>query len=231
MNAIVLAAGRGTRLGALGRRVPKVLVRVGDRPLLARHLELLESEGVERVVVNAFHLASQIEDFARAYDGALELICTVEPRLLGTAGSVRRALPHLGEEPFLAVYGDVLWYEPLAPLLRAHAKARPAATLAVHAAPSAEGKGVVELDTAGRVIRFIEKGTTESGPFLINSGIYVIEPQLMRSLPVGVPLDFGHDVLPTALMDGKPILAHRLARPVIDIGTEEGLARARALAA
>ena len=231
MNAIVLAAGRGTRLGALGRRVPKVLVRVGDRPLLARHLELLEREGVRRVVVNAFHLASQIEAFARAYNGAIELICIVEPRLFGTAGSVRRALPYLGDEAFVAVYGDVLCYEPLAPLLRAHAEARPAATLAVHAARSAEGKGVVEVDATGRVTRFIEKGATESGPFLINSGIYVIEPQLVRSLPVGVPLDFGHDVLPTALREGNPILAHRMAHEVIDIGTEEGLARARALAA
>jgi NDP-sugar pyrophosphorylase family protein len=231
MNAIVLAAGQGTRLGALGKRVPKVLVRVGDRPLLARHLELLESEGVHRVVVNAFHLSSQIEDFVRAYNGPLDLICTVEPRLFGTAGSVRRALPYLGDEPFLALYGDVLWYEPLAPLVKTHAEARPAATLAVHEAASAEGKGVVEVDSTGSVTGFVEKGASGSGPFLINSGIYMVEPELVRSLPVGVPLDFGHDVLPAAVADGNPILAHRLARPVIDIGTEEGLARARALAA
>jgi NDP-sugar pyrophosphorylase family protein len=231
MNAIVLAAGRGTRLGALGRRVPKVLVRVGDRPLLARHLELLECEGVQRVVVNAFHLSSQIEAFVHAYDGALELICTVEPRLLGTAGSVRRALPYLGDEPFLAVYGDVLWYEPLAPLVAAHARGGPAATLAVHAAASAQGKGIVEADAQGHVTRFVEKGATGAGPFLISSGIYVVEPELVRSLPEGVPVDFGHDVLPAALREQKPILAHRLSRAVIDIGTEEGLARARALAA
>jgi NDP-sugar pyrophosphorylase family protein len=231
MNAIVLAAGEGTRLGALGRRVPKVLIRVGDRPLLARHLELLETEGVQRVVVNAFHLSSQIEAFARAYDGALELICTVEPRLLGTAGSVRRALPYLGDEPFLAVYGDVLWYEPLAPLVAVHARGRPAATLAVHVAASAEAKGTVEVDTTARVTRFVEKRATGPGPFLINSGIYVVEPELVRSLPARVPLDFGHDVLPAALHEGKAILTHRLSRPVVDIGTEEGLARARALAA
>jgi NDP-sugar pyrophosphorylase family protein len=231
MNAIVLAAGQGTRLGELGKRVPKVLVRVGDRPLLARHLELLEDEGVEKVVVNAFHLSSQIEAFARGYEGPIELICTVEPQLLGTAGGVRRALPHLGDEPFLTIYGDVLWYEPLASLIAVHARSRPAATLAVHEADFAEGKGIVEVDATGRVTRFVEKGAAGPGPFLINSGLYVVDPELVRPLPAGVPLDFGHDVLPAALQDGTTILTAALSEPVVDIGTEDGLARARALTA
>jgi MurNAc alpha-1-phosphate uridylyltransferase len=77
MNAIVLAAGRGTRLGALGERTPKVLVSVGGVPLLERHLDALARAGIERVVVNAHHLSSQIEVFAREYGGPLELVCLV----------------------------------------------------------------------------------------------------------------------------------------------------------
>lgn len=227
MNAIVLAAGLGTRLGHLGGHVAKVLIPVGGRPLLARHLELLAQAGVRRVVVNAFHLSSQIEEFVRTYDGPLELVCTVEPHLLGTAGSVRRALPHLEPGPFLVVYGDVVVDDRFAPLVETHMRERPSATLAVHEEASAEGKGVLEIDTSGRVTAFVEKGQPGPGPFLINSGLYVLESKIVAALPENVPCDFGHDVFPPALAAGEVIVIHRLTRPVVDIGTEEGLARAR----
>jgi NDP-sugar pyrophosphorylase family protein len=230
VNAIILAAGLGTRLGDLGEQIPKVLIPLGGRPLLARHLELLRRAGVQRVVVNAFHLASQIEDFTRAYEGPLELVCTVEPRLLGTAGSVRRALPYLEPGPFLVLYGDVVVDDGLESLIATHASAQPAATLAVHEEPSAEGKGVVKVDASGRVTAFVEKGERGTGPFLVNSGLYVIESELVSELPENTAYDFGHDVFPQALGAGETMLVHRLARPVVDIGTEEGLARARALA-
>jgi len=229
MNAIVLAAGLGTRLGELGTRVPKVLVPVGGRPLLERHLEALEQAGVQRVVVNAYHLASQVEAFVRGYTRSLELVCLVEPRLLGTAGSVREALRHLEPGPFLVVYGDVFLEDELAPLVWTHRHHQPAATLAVHEESSSEAKGVVEVDATGRVTRFLEKGEQRQGRFLINSGVYMLESRFVASLPQSVPLDFGHDVLPQAVTAGSPIVVHRLTRPVVDIGTAGGLARAEAL--
>lgn len=230
MNAIVLAAGLGTRLGTLGAKVPKVLLPVGGRPLLERHLELLEQAGVDRVVVNAFHLASQIEGFVRDYRGPLELVCTAEQQLLGTAGSVRRALPYLEPGPFLVVYGDVMVREPLGPLVAAHARRQPVATLAVHEEAAAKGKGVVQVDGEGRVTGFAEKDAHGPGPFLVNSGLYVLESELVSSLPRDVLIDFGHDVFPKALRAGVAINAHRLTNAVVDIGTEEGLERGRALA-
>src|SRR3954454_22943445 len=96
-SAMVLAAGRGTRLGSLGLTVPKVLVDVGGRPLLERQLDYLAREGIERVVVNAHHLAEAVDSFAREYTGALELSVVTEVQLLGTAGGVRNALDVLGD--------------------------------------------------------------------------------------------------------------------------------------
>src|SRR5688500_16793312 len=109
MNAMILAAGRGTRLGDLGRAIPKVLVEVGGEPLLARHLRYLEGQGVRRVVLNVHHLASQVRAWVHEYPGPLDVICVEEPELLGTAGSVRNALDHLLPGPFLVLYGDVLF--------------------------------------------------------------------------------------------------------------------------
>ncbi len=121
---MILGAGRGTRLAELGLAVPKVLVPVGGRPLLARQIDYLAEQGFERVVVNAHHLAEAIQAFAAEYVGPVQLTVVTEPRLLGTAGSVRNALELLGQEAFLVLYGDVVVDEPLAPMLADHRRAR-----------------------------------------------------------------------------------------------------------
>jgi NDP-sugar pyrophosphorylase family protein len=225
---MILAAGRGTRLGSAGTRLPKVLMDVGGRPLLAWHLEQLARHGFVRVVVNAHHLAHKLQSFVEGYRGPLELTAAVEPVLLGTAGGVRNALAKLGPGPFLVVYGDVVTTDPLPGLLDVHARGAAAATLAVHESAAHEGKGLVEVDGERRVTRFTEKGAPGRGAALVNSGLYVLEPDFVEPLPPGVPLDFGYDVIPAALERGVQIAAHRLAGPVIDVGTPEGLERARA---
>lgn len=227
VNAMILAAGLGTRLGNLGRSVAKALIDIGGEPLLGRHLRVLEREGVDRVVINTHHLAGQIEAFVDEYDGPLEVVCVAENRLLGTAGGVRNALPLLEPGPFLVLYGDVLVDEPLGPLVAAHHSSGGIATLAVHGAHDVEGKGVVTFDRTGRVTAFLEKAATAAGTAWINSGIYVIDPDLVSALPTNTPLDFGHHVFPEALRRGQPIYAYRLAAPVIDVGTPAGLEAAR----
>jgi mannose-1-phosphate guanylyltransferase / phosphomannomutase len=228
VRAMVLAAGHGTRLGALGRSIPKVLVPIGGRPLLERQLEYLEREGVSRVIINAHHLASQITSFVARYRGPLQVSCIVEESLLGTAGGVRNALGPLGPGSFLVLYGDVIVDVRLAAVMDFHRRHDALATLVVHEAESAEGKGVVRVGSNGRVGQFEEKMHREPGPALVNSGVYVIEPELLASLPAGTAADFGDDVFPSALARGLPIFSYRIAAAAIDIGTPDGLALAGA---
>ena len=226
---MVLAAGRGTRLGSLGVGTPKVLIDLGGEPLLARHLRYLEREGVQRVVINAHHLAEHIQAFIARYVGPLELVCIVEEQLLGTAGGVRNALPGLLPGPIVVLYGDVLIDDSLAGAVETHRRRGSAATLAVHPAPAVEGKGVVELAEDGRVIAFVEKPVaSRSDQAWINSGVYVLDEGFIAQLPAGRELDFGKDVFPDAVARGEMIFAHRLSTPVLDIGTPGGLEQARA---
>jgi NDP-sugar pyrophosphorylase family protein len=227
---MILAAGRGTRLGSLGLSVPKVLVDIGGQPLLARNLDFLARQGVQRVVINVHHLAELVDAFVERYTGPLEIVVVVEEELLGTAGGVRNALPHLEPGPFIVLYGDVLVDEPLDRLIELHRRSGAVATIAVHEAASAEGKGTVMTDATGRVTRFVEKDVDATGPALINSGVYVLERDLIAPLPLGRACDFGHDVLPAAIERGDPVYAGRLSKPVIDIGTPVGLGDARASA-
>jgi mannose-1-phosphate guanylyltransferase len=228
MNAMVLAAGRGTRLRAAEPDVPKVLVDIAGKPLLARQLCYLEGQGISRVVVNAHYLASQVLDFARQHTGSLELVVIVEDQLLGTAGGVRNALDHLGEEPFFVLYGDVLTEEPLAPVLEHHTRQEAAATLAAYESADASEKGTIEVDSSDHITQFIEKGAIREGDIaLINAGIYVLQPSFARRIPSDRVLDFGHDVFPRALERGERLAVYRLSRPVIDVGVPFALKLAR----
>jgi mannose-1-phosphate guanylyltransferase len=227
VNAMILAAGLGTRLGSVGRAVPKALMEIGNTPLLERHLDYLQELGVRRVVINVHHQAQRIQAYVEQYAGPLEIVCVVEERLLGTAGGVRNALSHLEPGPFIVLYGDVLLEESIQPMLRFHRDRGAVATITVHEADSAEGKGVVEVDDQGLVRRFSEKEPGEAGRVLINSGVYLLESEIVAPLERGVERDFGHEVFPWAVERGLPVFAYRLSKPVIDIGTPEGLALAR----
>jgi glucosyl-dolichyl phosphate glucuronosyltransferase len=229
MNAMILAAGRGTRLGQLGLRTPKILLDVDGAPLLGRHLSYLEREKVERVVVNAHHLADQVESFLGAYAGSLDIELVVEPELLGTAGAVRNVLDLLGTEPFVVLYGDVIIDEPLRPLFQTFHQLAATAVLTVYEAAQTAGKGVVEVGQDGRVLGFREK--QQEGPGLVNAGLYVLAPAFLADFPPRVELDFGVDVLPAAVARAERIFAHRLTASVLDIGTPDALENARALMA
>lgn len=227
MQVMVLGAGRGTRLAGLGLGVPKILVPINGEPLLSRQLRYLAGEGARRVVVNAHHLAGQVERFAVAHRPPPELVVVCEPELLGTAGGVRNALAHFGPEPIVVLYGDVLTDARLERLLAAHADAGAQATLAVYESEDTRDKGTVTVDREDRVTRFVEKADGQPGPALINAGIYAVQPAFMAgAVQAGAFADFGRDVFPAALDAGDLLRVHRLEMPVLDIGTPASLRRA-----
>jgi len=225
---MLLGAGRGTRLSSVEPDLPKVLVDIGGEPLLARQLKYLEGQGISRVVVNTHHLANQVLAFARQYKGSSELVVVVEEQLLGTSGGVRNALPMLEADRFIVLYGDVLTSEPLASMVDRHVQRGAAATLGVYESQETEGKGIIEGDNSGRVRGFREKTPSRAGePALINAGVYVIEASFARQIPAGIASDFGHDIFPAAVARGDHLAIHKLAAPVLDVGTPSTLELAR----
>jgi mannose-1-phosphate guanylyltransferase len=229
VNAMVLAAGRGTRLGEISKATPKVLVPVAGQPVLGRQIRYLKDSGVERIVVNAHHLASQIERFVATHDYAEDIEVVLEQELLGTAGGVINALPLLGEDDFLVLYGDVLVDEPIERMRATHAQLGGACTIAVYRTDDVLGKGTVEVDEGNdAVVGFREKAVSRiEGEAYVNAGVYLMRPAFLSELPVGVPLDFGHDVFPRALARKEGMFVHLLEEPVIDMGTPAALDLAR----
>jgi mannose-1-phosphate guanylyltransferase/phosphomannomutase len=229
---MLLGAGRGTRLAGLGLDVPKILVEISGEPLLARQLRYLAEQGAGRVVLNAHHLADQVQAFAAAHHGAPELIVVPEPELLGTAGGVRNAIGQFSADPIVVLYGDVLTDAPLARIIAWHQRAGLSATITVYESSDVEGKGTVEVDGSDHLIGFVEKGDRDQpgqpATALINAGLYVLGRDfVIEFVAEGEAADFGSDVFPEALRRGRRVGVYRLRAPVLDVGTPGNLRQAR----
>jgi NDP-sugar pyrophosphorylase family protein len=231
MQVMLLAAGRGTRLGELGRQMPKVLVEIGGRPLLSHQLDYLESEGADLVVINAHHLADQVLDFVSGERRPFEIQVVVERELMGTAGGVRNALQcfRRGEE-IAVLNGDTLIDAPLRKIVRDHRRSGAAATLCATLLADTTGKGVIEVDSEARVTGFEEKPVVPR-PGLASAGLYVLERELAGLIPHGVFYDFAGDLFPLALEIDLELRVHELSGSFADVGTPESLAAARIEAA
>lgn len=256
MKALVLAAGKGTRLGALTQAFPKPMIDVGGVPLLGRTLEWLRRYGVTEIAINLHHAPEAIVSYID--DGAafgVDVRWSYEETLLGTAGAARR-LDSFLDERFLVIYGDVFMNVDLERLASFHAEelrrsGQPAGlTMALYRVPNPTECGLVELATdgradggaggragsgaGGRVTRFVEKPPAhEVFTDLANAGLYLCDPALLELVPPGEVVDFGRDLLPRLLEMGVPVFGLTLAEAefVIDIGTPAGLERAQRQAA
>ena len=224
MKAMLLAAGRGTRLAPLTDTTPKILAPFGERPLLAHQLEYLQRAGVSEIALNVHHHADQVLDCLRELRPDVPVRVSHERELLGTAGALV-PLRDFFDEPAIVLYGDVLTDASLIELMDEHRRRQPLATLAVYGSHESAGKGVVRVDESGRVLAFVEKPPAAEGEVLVNAGLYVVAPALLELIGAGAS-DFGHDVWPRALAAGHTLRASVLDAYVRDIGSPTQLAAA-----
>jgi mannose-1-phosphate guanylyltransferase len=211
---MILCAGHGTRLRPLTEELPKPLVPVGDRSILAHIVGALRASGIGTIVVNAHHLAEAM--LATASD--LGLVALREPAILGTAGGVANARETLGEGDLIVVNGDILAELDVAALVRAHVERAPFATLAV-THPRAAGVGTVGLGASGEVVRLRGErfGVEVCGADFV--GAQVLSPDARRALPSEGCL-VGDLYLP-ALRRGVRLLGSPTAAGFWDVGTPE----------
>lgn len=158
-SALVLTAGLGTRLRPLTYCRAKPAVPVAGSPLIRRLLQWLEAQGVRDLVLNLHYKPETItREVGDGSDLGVRVRYSWEPRLLGTAGGPRRALPLLGAPRFFIVNGDTLSDIPLAQLVTAHARSGARVTLAVVPNPNPRKYGGVAADEAGWVRGFTRPG-------------------------------------------------------------------------
>jgi NDP-sugar pyrophosphorylase family protein len=226
MKAFILAAGESRRLRPLTDRVPKPMLKVGNRPILEHNIRLLVSHGVREIVINLHHCPQVIQEYFGDGSGfGASIQYSHEPQLLGTAGALKPFRSYFTETFFL-LYGDNLSTCDLGRLLELHRRKSGAATIAVFQRSDVGSSGVVEFGPDGRVRRFVEKPNPHevSGNW-VNAGITVLEPAVIDAIPSNVPSDFGRDIFPMLLQRGVDIYAYQMGERLWWIDSPEDYAR------
>src|ERR671933_2398833 len=222
MKAVVMAGGEGTRLRPLTSNQPKPMVSIVGKPCMEHILELLRTHGFEEVVVTVAFLPQAIRSYFGDGDSlGLRLEYSVEESPLGTAGSVRLASDRL-DDTFLVISGDALCDIDLTRLVEFHREQGADVTIALKSVDNPLEFGIVVTDDEGRVERFLEKpswGQVFSDT--INTGIYVLEPEVLRHVPTDRPYDFSKELFPLLLEMGRPLYGYVFDEYWQDIGNLE----------
>jgi D,D-heptose 1,7-bisphosphate phosphatase len=226
MRAVILVGGKGTRLGSVTSQLPKPLVPVNGKALLDRQLDQLHRYGITDVTLLASHLADQIEAHVAARMERVRVHRELAP--LGTAGGLHEITDEL-TDPFLLVYGDVLFDLDLSRLLAAHRASAGLATLVVHPNDHPHDSDLVEIDAEHRVTAVHAKPHAPGQYFhnLVNAGMYVLSPRILDVVPRGKATDFGRDIFP-AIFETERIFGYPTPEYIKDMGTPDRLAKVSA---
>jgi mannose-1-phosphate guanylyltransferase/phosphomannomutase len=219
MKAVVMAGGEGTRLRPLTSNQPKPMVPVVGKPCMEHILELLREHGMSDVIVTVAFLPQAIRSyFGQGESLGMQIGYSVEESPLGTAGSVRLAAKQL-DETFLVISGDALCDVDLSKLVSFHKEKGAAVTIGLKSVDNPLEFGIVVTDEDGRIERFLEKpswGQVFSDT--INTGIYVLEPEVLKHVPTDRPYDFSKELFPYLLEMGRPMYGYVMDGYWQDIG-------------
>ena len=222
-----MAGGEGTRLRPLTSNQPKPMVPVVGKPCMEHIIELLRDHGFDEVIVTLAFMPQAIRSYFGDGEGlGLAIEYSVEESPLGTAGSVRLASEKL-DETFLVISGDALCDVDLSEIMRVHREREAAVTIGLKSVDNPLEFGIVVTDEDGRVERFLEKpswGQVFSDT--INTGIYVLEPQILDLIPEHEAVDFSEAVFPAALKRGLAIQGLVVDGYWEDVGTVDAYHRA-----
>ena len=233
MKAMILAAGKGTRVRPITYRIPKPMIPILQKPVMEFLVELLRQHGVDQIMVNVSHLAKEIEDYFR--DGqkfGVDIAYSFEGRIedgnligeaLGSAGGMRRIqdfYPYF-DDTFIVLCGDALIDLDLTAALKWHKEKGSMATVIMKSIPrdQVSSYGVVVTDETGRIQSFQEKPKVEEALSTnINTGIYIFEPEVLDYIPSGVEFDIGSQLFPKLVEIGAPFYGVAMDFEWVDIG-------------
>jgi len=229
LKALVLAAGKSTRIAAVSEGHPKPLIRIVGETILGRNLRWLAQHGLREIWINLHFRPEEIR--TAIGDGSrfgLSIRYMREPEILGTAGAVRN-LSSEWTNTFLVVYGDNLYSIDLDAFLNFHRERRSLVSIGLFDRRTYPHTGIaggqVKLARDGRVLAFHEGINDGSLPW-VNAGVYLLEPEVVEEIPPSQYYDFGRDLFPCLLAAGKMIYGHMISGYCLGIDTPESLQNA-----
>jgi mannose-1-phosphate guanylyltransferase len=234
MKAMILAAGKGTRVRPITNVVPKPMIPLLGKPIMESIVTHLRDSGFNQIVVNTSHLAPVIQDYFRdgsqfgvemaySFEGLLNQ-GRLEGEALGSAGGMKRIQDFSGffDDTFAVLCGDALIDVDFQAAVRFHRERGALATIILRGVPREEvfRYGVVATESSGRITRFQEKPKVEEAvSTLINTGLYIFEPAVFDFIPSGRAFDIGGELFPTLVSVGERMFGIELPFQWVDIGS------------
>jgi mannose-1-phosphate guanylyltransferase len=235
MRAMILAAGKGTRIQPITHTVPKPMIPLVRKPILASIIEHLRRYGIEQIIVTTSHLAPLIENYFRdgdsfgvqiaySFEGHLVNNKVQADMLLGSAGGMKKIQDFSGffDDTFLVLCGDALIDLDIFQVLEFHQANHSIATIALKEVPMSEVSkyGVVQVNDSGKIVKFQEKPAQhEAMSNLVNTGIYLFEPEIFNYIPSNTHYDIGSQLFPKLAKAQLPFYGISLPFQWLDIGS------------
>jgi mannose-1-phosphate guanylyltransferase len=233
MKAMILAAGKGTRVRPITYTIPKPLIPILQKPVMEFLLELLRNHGFTEIMVNVSHLANEIENYFR--DGqkfGVDLAYSFEGKIiegelvgqaLGSAGGLRKIQDFnpFFDDTFIVLCGDALIDLDLTAAVKWHKEKGAIATIVTKTVPKEDvsSYGVVVTDNNDKIINFQEKPSIEEALSTeINTGIYIFEPEIIDYIPPNTEYDIGSELFPQLVGKNAPFYAVSMDFEWVDIG-------------
>ncbi len=229
MRAVLMAGGSGTRLRPLTCDLPKPMVPVLNRPIAEHIVNLLKRHDITEIITTLHYLPDAIRDyFQDGSDFGVEMTYSVEDEQpLGTAGCVKN-ITELLDDTFLVISGDSITDFDLQSAIAFHQEKRSKATLVLTRVPNPIEFGVVITDANQRICRFLEKpSTSEIFSDTVNTGTYILEPEVLAYLPENEESDFSQDLFPLLLEKGEPMYGYVAEGYWCDVGHLEAYREAQ----
>ncbi len=220
MRAVLMAGGSGTRLRPLTCDLPKPMVPILNRPIAEHIVNLLKRHGITEIIATLHYLPDVLRDyFLDGSEFGVQMTYAVEEdQPLGTAGCVKN-VAELLDQTFLVISGDSVTDIDLTAAIQFHKEKRAKATLVLASVPDPLDFGVVITDEQQRVRRFLEKpSSSEIFSDTVNTGTYILEPDVLDYLPANQESDFSKDLFPLLLAKGMPIYGYVASGYWCDVG-------------
>lgn len=228
MRAFILAGGLGTRLRSIVDNQPKPMADIENKPFLAHQIEQLKAQGITQVILCVGHLHDHVLSyFGNGEAWGMCIDYSIETSPLGTGGALKHA-ERFVDGSFLVLNGDSFFGIELKRLIRFHEARKEedkdcVGTLALTTVPDAGRYGSVLLDRNGRILKFAEKSTAHTASAgLISAGVYMLEPEILETIPVAQKVSIERTVFPSFLANGSRLYGYEGDEFFVDIGTPEG---------
>ena len=233
MKAMILAAGRGTRVRPITNDIPKPMIPLLQKPVLESIIEHLKKNGITQIIINTSYLSNQIEHYfgngsrfgvqiAYSFEGE-KIEGELVPKALGSAGGMKKIqdTTHFFDDTFLVLCADALIDLDIRKVIKTHKEKKSLVTIALKNVPKNDVTkyGIVQLDSSDKILSFQEKPKKEEAlSTLANTGIYIFEPEIFQHIPSGTEYDIGGELLPDIVNKKLNIYGVYIPYEWVDIG-------------